>query len=114
MSFNQVVELKIQKRDHSGWTTMFHQDIHVDLKTANVIPFRNGLKKEIERIINEAWLLRHVNMESLKRNGTVLKFIYYHRSQVSGYQDEIVTHIKMSEEGWRTGIVMFAEKIWRS
>lgn len=112
--FDQELEIKIEKQDHNGWCTIYHQDIRFPLKSANVIPFRNSLRKEIEKVINEKWLTRRFNMESLKRSESVLRFTYVHRSQVTGYRDEIVCHIKMTEEGWRSGLIMFAEKIWRN
>lgn len=113
MSYEQELEIKIEVQGHGGWNTMFHRDVVFPLNTPNVIPFRNNLRKEIETIINEKWTSRAMNMKYLTERGTVLRFTYVHRSQATGYRDEIVCHIKMSEEGWRSGLAMFAEKIWR-
>lgn len=115
--FDQELEIKIEMLQHDGMSVIFHQDVCFPLKTANVIPFRNNLKKCLEDIINntkDQMRYRYISMNRLRQFGTVLKFTYVHRSQVQGYRDEIVHHIKMSEEGWRSGIVMFAEKIWRA
>lgn len=111
--FDQELDIQIQIMDHDGWTTIFHQDVVFPLKTANVIPFRNTLKKTLEDIIDNAQLRRRINMNTLRQGEKVLKFTYYHRS-LTGYRDSITHHIKMTEEGWRSGIAMFAEKIWRN
>lgn len=112
--YDQTLEIKIALPGHDGWTTLFHQDVIVPLHRPNVIPFRNNLRKELEKIMNEKWLTRHINMASLHRNGNVLQFTYYHPNKLGRYLDSFTMHIKMTEEGWNSGLVEFAEKIWRN
>lgn len=111
--FDQELDIKIETFHHNGWQTIFHRDVSFPLKTANVIPFRNALKKELEKFLDGKCLNRHQTLNYMKERGTVLKFTYYHKG-VNGYRDSITQHIKMTEEGWRCGIISFAEKIWRN
>lgn len=116
MSYDQKIDIKIEIQTHSGWSTVFHQDVEFELNRPNVIPFRNKLKACLEDILNntrDQILYRYFSMKRLQENGTVLKFTCYHRG-IEGYRDSFSQHIRMTEEGWRSGIVMFAEKIWRN
>lgn len=112
--YDQRLEIRIQKMDHNGWNTVFHQDVEFELKRPNVIPFRNNLRKTLEDILNntrDQMLHRYISMNYLRDHGTVLKFTFYKKG-LTGYNDSFTHHIKMSEEGWRSGLVMFAQKIW--
>lgn len=114
--FDQELDIKVEMMQHDGWTTIFHHDITFPLKRANVIPFRDALKRTLEDVLNntkDKILYRFISMNRLREKGTVLKFTYYHKG-VNGYRDSITQHIKMTEEGWRCGIISFAEKIWRN
>lgn len=115
--YDQELEIKIEMMMHDGWSQIFHQDVVFPLNRANVIPFRNKLKQCLEDILNNTkgqMPYRYTSMNRLQDQGTVLKFTYYHRSHANGYRDSFTQHIVMSEEGWRSGIVMFAERIWRN